>query len=901
MKYIDKILNELSFRVSDGMPDFTNEQHLIKLYDILNDLNWDEEVINELLYNLSEDEDKVPNPNPKTKERYPMVTPATAAKYLGKQQDGAEEDGITTTKKKKTIKKKKKKKTEPDSKRTGAERKDKIDKDKAIINAIKDPVKRFQEMKKLTNHRRKEIYEGKDLPAGKAGSTTGEMGGGIAAEDIGDPDDPNISEEEWIEQELKAINDAEGEETLKDKLCEDKSPKDCEAAIKEWLGVAYRTGLNELNALKTNPKYNAEWPQPEPYPSGHIMDFHGKAMVKNELEKKSEESNEKYQACIKTPEGEREENGFAGTPYDCSIEKSVVEHYDKQLRRVGVPPGNPDELEESDTGILYLMKNGELGFKHTSNKKSLGDTHNNKTISSKIKSMTEAAQRQKDRKPPIFDSTDIDEITGVVSKEMDESIAIVEIADRQAQADAGKVDESALVSGAGSLMKKLPGQASTKGTNYAEKVRKAKDGTASVRKELKRLKIDVKTASDAEILQATLNVLKNGNFPSKKAEKEVIAKREELKKKIAELEEKEELTPEEEAQLGEAKEALEAPIQSGNDSSGNPLYYKAVIIEGKEEIRQCDSEGNPASPVFVGKMVYKISQLIKKTRTKAAKVDPPLTEDSTDKELEEFGKFYDPNLTADEVRWMLFSEEADALENTNDDRKSGMDRAHAKVVKACNDEDQKWFAKNPDKAKEMGWRQREDGTWESDPDKPTKNGPATQQYVDSYMEDMHWNRYIDGDHDGVGDMSINGQNVDPADFRTCLSKLSGHLKKEEDETDEDYAARCEEHYKDPANREAFKQHLREQTRISAEVETDGESDDTGRVTKESKEAHISFDTEVPAKLRGRETGRMRKVSVGEETYRSKGVGVNSVLGGLGVDMQTCLQGEMNRKNVGEDF
>jgi hypothetical protein len=56
MKYIDKILNELSFRVSDGMPDFTNKQHLIKLYDILNDLNWDEEVINELIYNLTEEE-----------------------------------------------------------------------------------------------------------------------------------------------------------------------------------------------------------------------------------------------------------------------------------------------------------------------------------------------------------------------------------------------------------------------------------------------------------------------------------------------------------------------------------------------------------------------------------------------------------------------------------------------------------------------------------------------------------------------------------------------------------------------------------------------------------------------------------------------------------------------------
>ena len=37
---IDKILNELSFRVRDGMPDFTNEQHLIKLYEVLKDFAW---------------------------------------------------------------------------------------------------------------------------------------------------------------------------------------------------------------------------------------------------------------------------------------------------------------------------------------------------------------------------------------------------------------------------------------------------------------------------------------------------------------------------------------------------------------------------------------------------------------------------------------------------------------------------------------------------------------------------------------------------------------------------------------------------------------------------------------------------------------------------------------------
>ena len=51
---IDKILNELSFRVSDGMPDLTNEQHLIKLYDVLKELNWPVDARIELIKTLTE-------------------------------------------------------------------------------------------------------------------------------------------------------------------------------------------------------------------------------------------------------------------------------------------------------------------------------------------------------------------------------------------------------------------------------------------------------------------------------------------------------------------------------------------------------------------------------------------------------------------------------------------------------------------------------------------------------------------------------------------------------------------------------------------------------------------------------------------------------------------------------
>ena len=49
----DKILNELSYRVKGGKPDLTNEQHLIKLFDILKEHDWSVEARVELLSNLT--------------------------------------------------------------------------------------------------------------------------------------------------------------------------------------------------------------------------------------------------------------------------------------------------------------------------------------------------------------------------------------------------------------------------------------------------------------------------------------------------------------------------------------------------------------------------------------------------------------------------------------------------------------------------------------------------------------------------------------------------------------------------------------------------------------------------------------------------------------------------------
>ena len=57
-------------------------------------------------------------------------------------------------------------------------------------------------------------------------------------------------------------------------------------------------------------------------------------------------------------------------------------HYQKQLDYL-------EKLKESDTGILYEMDTGEIGFKHTSNKSSYRDPHNNTSVRQRIKGVSD--------------------------------------------------------------------------------------------------------------------------------------------------------------------------------------------------------------------------------------------------------------------------------------------------------------------------------------------------------------------------------------------------------------------------------------------------------------------------------------------------------------------------------
>jgi len=80
-----KILNELSYRVSTGIPDLTNEQHLMKLWDILKEEKWPIDARVELLKNLDE---------AKKVTRHPGTTWVTKSGHAGKRADGKSQYGL---------------------------------------------------------------------------------------------------------------------------------------------------------------------------------------------------------------------------------------------------------------------------------------------------------------------------------------------------------------------------------------------------------------------------------------------------------------------------------------------------------------------------------------------------------------------------------------------------------------------------------------------------------------------------------------------------------------------------------------------------------------------------------------------------------------------------------------
>ena len=151
------------------------------------------------------------------------------------------------------------------------------------------------------------------------------------------------------------------------------------------------------------------------------------------------------------------------------------------------------------------------------------------------------------------------------------------------------------------------------------------------------------------------------------------------------------------------------------------------------------------------------------------------------------------------------------------DEKEAVSKTHKTVVQEIGNAD-----------KEMGYP------------KEGKNGPHTQGYIDSVLDVLHYNTYIDGgDGKIIAQMGING--AQPKHIRGCLKDLSGF----KGETDT------------PQGREELKNYLRGECTIDS---------DSGAVYVESSDGRIQL---------------------AEDTWRTAGTS-QKVASGFGSDVRKCI-------------
>ena len=137
--------------------------------------------------------------------------------------------------------------------------------------------------------------------------------------------------------------------------------------------------------------------------------------------------------------------------------------------------------------------------------------------------------------------------------------------------------------------------------------------------------------------------------------------------------------------------------------------------------------------------------------------------------------------------------------------------------------------------------------------KDDKNGPHTQAYVNTVMEAMHYNTYIDMEDDEddkvLLQMGINGAKA--SHIRSCLANKSGYEIP-------------------PGDRKGLKQHLKETCTIEAE---------TGAIVINSKD----------------ESGD--KTHIADDTWRTAGTS-QKVASGFGEDMKSCVKSKVKSDRAG---
>ena len=557
-----------------------------------------------------------------------------------------------------------------------------------------------------------DILKGEKSPPGTGGSAIGEMYGGVAMKEF---NDTNITENDFINKHFEDVRNSSISDGMTDK------------DVKSWLKVSYRTGVSEVNELKTNSKYRYKNPQTNPFPIPVMDPVNTQGSARKKLV-------EFFEQKIK----EAEANG----------DKKALKHYKRQLHFI-------EKREDTDTGILYETNEGYVGFKHTSNKKSYSDPVFNTTVNQRgevMKASVESVSKEYD-------------LNEQETKKIESSIdTVVQTAVKSIQ-EASQGPSGALQSNV---------------SDTAEFASKHKIGKQF-------MNFDAGQGGRKNYLDEIRKELKSNKGLGKKVNKILQDK------------------------------GIQQPY-SDDDIAG------AVL--------ELSKKGDTTSGVT--KMVVKLSDNVKLARAvheRIRKKYPNLSEDELrQKTLEVLNGYKSKNSVPFDSESLdsLLSPELDWIEKVGSGTRDAMGAAHKQIVTDLTNADEQWQRENAPR----------------DPQPPV-NGPHKQAYVNSFMKQMHWDRYILGEEEDIGDMNISGKTINSGMIRGCLAKLSGY----------------EGDLNSKEGKEALMSHLRKTMQISSESQS---------------LTFSSGNTDKP-------------VEIGKEQYRTKGTGNNSLLGNFGKDLQDCLK------------
>jgi hypothetical protein len=551
------------------------------------------------------------------------------------------------------------------------------EKSKLVANRINRDDKTFKDSDNkeahtisLIQNRNMELNDNVMLPQGTPASSFAETNGAFYIRDI------FSNGGELTEDEEKSIM----ETMMKTPLAKRIPEKD----RKKWAKIAIETAKTEARVLLQKKKYNAKNPQPDGFPCGATMDKQNRANVERLLTHKLEEA--------KT-----------------SNNLKAVKYYEKQLKFL-------NKLKETDTGIIYETNDGFVGFKHTSNKSSYDDPHNNTS-------------------PQLI----INHLKKYMGDKIDPKMQTV-------------FDDS--------LGKLANASSGVKGDVYNFNKSRETKTREQIAKENKSL----------------ANVLTNFAIRG-----------------------------------GELKDYLRGKSDGVINKSWFKKYAKEKgLTEPFEDsdimnaVFENTSGDNPDTSAQ--KLILKLSEFV---------------EQITPKNISQMAKKF--NLSTDDIQSAL-----DAIgpnfSQTAKSRRDVMEEVHKDLVRGIQSAD----SKNPN-------------------DYPTNvngdNGPHQKEYVGGFLKRMHFDEYIMGERDGVASQNIDGDNVEPEHYRSCLAELSGF--KGDISTSEGKVELIE--------------YLKKRVRISP------------------NSSSISF-----------QTNEGKRVELGVDKYRTKGAS-KAVMGSLGNDLKGCLK------------